>query len=76
LYSICIDILDSSLYKEPSWSWSYRSWIYNYQCNQCPLPPKLWVRIPLIARCTTCDKACQWLATGRWFSPCTSVLCI
>ena len=22
------------------------------------------------ARCTTlCDKACQWLARGRWFSP-------
>jgi len=22
------------------------------------------------ARCTTlCDKVCQWLATGRWFSP-------
>jgi len=19
----------------PSWSWSYGSWIYNYQCNQC-----------------------------------------
>jgi hypothetical protein len=24
-------------------------------------------------RCTTlCDKACQWVATGRWFSPGTS----
>ena len=23
-----------------------------------------------MARCTTlCDKVCQWLATGRWFSP-------
>ena len=30
----------------------------------------LWVRISIRARCTTlCDKACQWLATDRWFSP-------
>jgi len=29
----------------------------------------LWVRIPIMARCTTlCDKVCQWLTTGRWFS--------
>ena len=29
----------------------------------------LWVRISIRARCTTlCDKVCQWLATGRWFS--------
>jgi hypothetical protein len=30
----------------------------------------LWVRISIRARCTTlCDKVCQWLATGGWFSP-------
>ena len=30
----------------------------------------LWVRISIRARCTTlCDKVCQWLSTGRWFSP-------
>jgi len=29
-----------------------------------------WVWISIRARCTTlCDKFCQWLATGRWFSP-------
>jgi hypothetical protein len=29
-----------------------------------------WVRISIRARCTTlCDKVCQRLATGRWFSP-------
>jgi len=22
-------------FKEPSWSWSYGRWIYNYLCNQC-----------------------------------------
>jgi hypothetical protein len=30
----------------------------------------LWVWISIRARCTTlCDKVCQWLATGSWFSP-------
>ena len=29
----------------------------------------LWVWISIKARYTTlCDKVCQWLATGRWFS--------
>ena len=51
-------------------SWSYGSWIYNYQCNQCLSPLILWVQILIRARCTTlCDKVCQWLVTGRWFSP-------
>jgi hypothetical protein len=54
----------------PSWSWSYGSWIYNYLCNQWLSPLMLWVRILIRARCTTlCDKVCQWLVTGRWFSP-------
>jgi hypothetical protein len=26
-------------------------WIYNYLCNQCLWPLKLWVRIPFMARC-------------------------
>ena len=59
-----------------SWSWSYGSWIYNYLCNQCLLPLRLWVRILLrrgILNTTLCDKVCQWLATGWWFSPGTSV---
>jgi hypothetical protein len=30
----------------------YDSWIYNYLCNQCLPPLKLWVRIALMARCT------------------------
>ena len=29
----------------------------------------MWVRISIRARCKTfCDKVCQWLATGQWFS--------
>jgi len=44
--------------------------IYNYLCNHCLSPLMLWVPISIRARCTTlCDKVCQWLATGRWFSP-------
>ena len=46
-------------------SWSYGRWIYNYLCNQCLSPLKLWVRI----QSRQCDKVCQRLATGRWFSP-------
>ena len=30
----------------------------------------LWFGISIRARCTSlCDKVCQWLATGQWFSP-------
>jgi hypothetical protein len=33
---------------------------------------------PAQTRCTwyniTCDKVCQWLTAGPWFSPCTPVL--
>jgi len=57
----------------PSWPWSYGSWIYNYLCYQCLLSLTLWVRILLMARCTLCDKVCQWLVTGLWFSPGTPV---
>ena len=47
---------------------------YNYLCNQCLSPLMLWVRISIRARCTTlCDKVCQWLATGLWFSQGTPV---
>jgi len=31
---------------------SYGSWIYNYMCNQCLSPLKLWVRTLFMARCT------------------------
>ena len=32
----------------------------------------MWVRILLkrgVPDTTLCDKVCQWLAAGRWFSP-------
>jgi len=39
---------------------------YSYLCNQCLSPLTLWVWTPL-------RQVCQWLATGRWFSPSTPV---
>ena len=45
-------------------------------CNQYLSPLKLWVWIPLrwgVLDTTLCDKVCQWLATGRCFSPGTPV---
>ena len=49
----------------------YGSWIYNYLCNQCLSPLRLWIRITLMARCThttLCDKVYLWLAISWWFS--------
>jgi hypothetical protein len=40
------------LFKGPLWSLLYGSRVYNYLCNQCLLPLKLWVRTPFMARCT------------------------
>jgi hypothetical protein len=48
----------------------------DYLCNQCLSPLALWVRIQLrqdVLDTTLCDKVCQLLATGRWFSPGTPV---
>ena len=52
------------LYSGPLWSWLYGSWIYNYLCNQCLSPLKLWVRILLmrgVLDATICDKV--WSVT-------------
>jgi hypothetical protein len=64
-----INIMNNSKLTGTSWPWSYGSWLYSYLCNPCLLPLMLRVRIAIRARCTPlCDKVCQWLATGRWFS--------
>ena len=51
--------------------------VYNYLCNQYLSPLILWVRIPLrggvLDDTTLCDKVCEWLATGWWFSSGTPV---
>jgi len=46
----------------PSWLWSYRSWIYNYLCNRCLSPLKLWVQTLFMARCTQCNIMWQSLS--------------
>ena len=43
--SNCLLIKRSCLWR--ALSWSCGSWIYNYLCNNCLLPLKLWVQIPL-----------------------------
>jgi len=56
---------------EPSWGWSYGSWIYNYLCNQFLSPLNFVSSNPSQARLldtTLCYKVGQWLVTGQWFS--------
>ena len=60
----------------PSWSWSNGSWIYSscaisaYHHYNCEFEPSSWRGV---LDTTLCDKVCQWLARGRWFSPCNLV---
>jgi hypothetical protein len=49
-YCLYISELLLWLLDKPPWSWSYGSLTYNYMCNQCLLPLKLWVY-----RFTACD---------------------
>ena len=60
------------LLEGPSWPWSYGTWNYNYLCNQYLSPLKLWDQIRILDT-TLCDKPCQSLVLGRWFSPATPV---
>jgi len=55
MWSISCDFFFLSYKKGPSWSWSYGSWIYSYLCNQCISPLTLWIRTPLMSRCTRCS---------------------
>ena len=60
-----------------SWLWWCGSSIYNYLCNHYISPLKVNEFESRSWRCvldtTICDEVCQWFATGRWFSPGTSV---
>ena len=51
------------------------SWIYYYLCNQCISSLMLWLVSSRrgVLDTTLCDKVYQWLTTGRWFSPGTSI---
>ena len=55
-----------------SWPWLNGSWIYNYLCNQCLTPLKLWVRISFrrdVLDTILCDKVCVLLVECLWFYP-------
>ena len=52
-------ILKCIIQQGPLCPWSYGSWIYNYLCNQCLSPLKLWVW-------SLCNIVCQWFCW--WFS--------
>ena len=58
----------SSLRMTKSWRTTWPIW----HGNKCLSPLKMWVE-PCSWRgvldTTLHDKVCQWLATGRWFSP-------
>ena len=73
-----VQVQSSSSSSKLSWSLSYGSWINNYMylCNQNLSPLTLRVLNPFrrgVHNTTLCDKVCQWLATGWWFSQSTSV---
>jgi hypothetical protein len=62
----CVPLITPS-YLGPSWLWSY---------GNCLSPLTLWIWIPPqqgVLDATLCDKICQWLAAGWWFSPGTPV---
>ena len=47
-------------------------YLHNNFITKFGLPLTLWVRNPLrrgVLDTISCDKVCQWLAAGRWFSP-------
>jgi hypothetical protein len=57
------------------WSWSHCSWIY-YRCNQCLSPQSCEFEFRSwrgVLDTILCDKVCQWLVVGQWFSPGTPV---
>jgi hypothetical protein len=52
--------------------WEYRG--RDCMVVGCTINAISFYRISIRSRCTTlCDKVCQWLATGQWFSPCPLV---
>ena len=65
-------------WRDPSWSWSYDRCILGYLCNQCLSPLSCeFESHPCwdVLNTTLCDKVCQWLATGQWFSLGTVDVC-
>jgi hypothetical protein len=44
--------------------------VSTYYHTSCEFESRTWRGV---LDTTLCDKVCQWLAAGRWFSPCTPV---
>ena len=71
-YAIWSNIINNNDINRPPPYWSRHK--ISVSAKGGPIQLTLRVRIPLMARCTTlCDKVCQWLTTGWWFSPGTLV---
>jgi hypothetical protein len=54
---------------------SWKNYAFPQQCNQCPSPLKLWVRIRSwrgVLDTILFNTVCQWLVAGRQFSPVSS----
>jgi hypothetical protein len=69
-------LIISMLLPRVHWGRSDRMVIGFTTTNQCLSPLKLWVRTPswrVVLDTTLCDKVCQWLAAGRWFSSGTPI---
>jgi len=65
--------------RRPSWSWTYGNWIQKctttcvisaYHLWRCEFESHSWRGVLDTA---LCDKVCQWLVAGQWFSPGTPV---
>jgi len=57
-------------------SWSYGNLCCNYVCNQCLSPHTFEFPHGELYSIQHCDKVCQWLAAGWWFSKGTPISCI
>ena len=69
-------LIISMLLPRVHWGRSDRMVIGFTTTNQCLSPLKLGVRTPSwrgVLDTTLCDKVCQWLAAGRWFSSGTPI---
>jgi hypothetical protein len=71
------DPLNISLYIRlflgPLWLWSYGSWFYNYLGYAISAYHHWYCEFESwsgrgVLDTTLCDKVCQWLAKGQWFS--------
>jgi hypothetical protein len=57
----------------PSWPWSYGSWILQVPMQSVPITTDVVSsNLDQGKVDKLCDKVCQWLVTGQWFSTVSS----